>query len=350
MAGELQLDTGQFGGDRWGLAKEADKRFRRLVLSFCLLLVATALWSRLLPPLVLEPEEEEPIERVVQLLLAPPVPEAKPQVEPELPEIVEEPPISQVPDEEVAAIAPPPVIENKVAENNVVEKETPQPRNEPKPLAPPPKSAREQARDAGLLAMQQDLQSLRNADSHMRSASGQLRDDADIARRGLQGPDIDDDAVRADAVRRSAGSQQFKAERVAGPVSDAQLASHVADSNIQRELPSTVASSRPSAAASGRSGRSLEEIQLAFDRNKSAFSAIFSRAARTDGSIDSGAIVVSLTISPSGDVVDCRLVSSSFQNPSLHQRILTRVKMLRFEPKNVPQYTYPSYPINYVRS
>jgi protein TonB len=63
-----------------------------------------------------------------------------------------------------------------------------------------------------------------------------------------------------------------------------------------------------------------------------------------------GKIVVSLTIAPDGSVTDCKLVSSSFGDPGLEGKIVQRVKLLNFGAKDVPVFTYPNYPINYLPS
>ncbi|SEQ67838.1 hypothetical protein SAMN04488038_109108 [Solimonas aquatica] len=97
-------------------------------------------------------------------------------------------------------------------------------------------------------------------------------------------------------------------------------------------------------------GRTLEEIQLTFDRNKGAFYAIFNRAMRENPNISAGKIVVSLTIAPNGSVTDCHLVSSTFNDAELERKVIQRVLLLNFGPKDVPPYTYPNYPINFLPS
>lgn len=97
-------------------------------------------------------------------------------------------------------------------------------------------------------------------------------------------------------------------------------------------------------------GRTLDEIQLTFDRAKSAFYAIFNRAMRENPNISAGKIIVSLTIAPDGSVTDCRLVSSSFGDPGLEAKVIQRVKLLNFGAKDVPVFTYPNYPINFLPS
>jgi TonB family protein len=97
-------------------------------------------------------------------------------------------------------------------------------------------------------------------------------------------------------------------------------------------------------------GRTLEEIQLTFDRNKGAFYAIFNRAMRDNPNLAAGKIVVSITIAPDGSVTDCRLVSSTFNDPELERKVIQRVELLNFGAKAVPPFTYPNYPINFLPS
>ncbi|SFF47032.1 outer membrane transport energization protein TonB [Fontimonas thermophila] len=97
-------------------------------------------------------------------------------------------------------------------------------------------------------------------------------------------------------------------------------------------------------------GRTLEEIQLVFDRNKGAFTAIYNRAARENPNLGAGKIVISLTIAPDGSVTECKLVSSTFNDPELERKIVQRVLLMNFGAKNVPPYTYPNYPIHFLPS
>lgn len=96
--------------------------------------------------------------------------------------------------------------------------------------------------------------------------------------------------------------------------------------------------------------RSLAEIQEVFDRNKSPFVALYNRAARTTPGMEAGRVIVSLVIAPDGSVTRCAIVSSSFSDPDLEQKILARVRMLNFGAKNVPPFSYPDYPISFLAS
>lgn len=94
-------------------------------------------------------------------------------------------------------------------------------------------------------------------------------------------------------------------------------------------------------------GRTLQEIQLVFDRNKAAFYALYNRALRQSPN-EQGKIVVSLTIAADGHVVECHKVYSDLGDPDLERKVIERVKLLNFGAKSVPTFTYPNYPIHFV--
>jgi TonB family protein len=52
-----------------------------------------------------------------------------------------------------------------------------------------------------------------------------------------------------------------------------------------------------------------------------------------------GKLVLELTISPAGDVTACRLVSSELNEPTLESKIVARVKLFKFEAKDVESIT-----------
>jgi periplasmic protein TonB len=61
-------------------------------------------------------------------------------------------------------------------------------------------------------------------------------------------------------------------------------------------------------------------------------------------------VVISLVIAPDGTVTGCSIVSSSFADPDLEQKILQRVRMINFGAENVPVFSYPDYPISFLAS
>ena len=90
--------------------------------------------------------------------------------------------------------------------------------------------------------------------------------------------------------------------------------------------------------SSGKASRSREEIELVFDKNKGAIFALYNRALRRDPSLE-GKLVLRLTIDPSGTVSFCEIVSSELNDDELERKLVQRVKLFKFESKNVEAIT-----------
>lgn len=87
-----------------------------------------------------------------------------------------------------------------------------------------------------------------------------------------------------------------------------------------------------------KAARTREEIEMVFDRNKSAIYAIYNRALRDTPDLQ-GKVVLQLTIAPWGEVTDCRIVSSELKDPELERKLIARVKLFKFEEKDVEALT-----------
>ena len=95
-------------------------------------------------------------------------------------------------------------------------------------------------------------------------------------------------------------------------------------------------------------GRSLEDIQIVMDRNKSGLYSLYNRALRRDATLQ-GKVVLEITIAPSGAVTRCNIVSSQLNNSELENRIIRRVKLINFGAKDVSEMTI-KYPIHFIPS
>lgn len=95
-------------------------------------------------------------------------------------------------------------------------------------------------------------------------------------------------------------------------------------------------------------GRSLEEIQIVMDRNKGGLYSLYNRALRGDATLQ-GKVVLEITIAPSGAVTQCEIISSELRNPELEERIVRRVQLIDFGPKDVSAITI-KYPIHFIPS
>ena len=88
----------------------------------------------------------------------------------------------------------------------------------------------------------------------------------------------------------------------------------------------------------GKAARSREEIELVFDRNKGRIYSLYERALRENAELQ-GKLVLELTISPNGEVTMCRVVSSELKDPDLERKIISLVRLFRFDPKDVDTIT-----------
>jgi len=298
-------------GDRWGLAEASDRRFRRLcgvvlpLLFAAVLLLPQGPWTPALP----EPRPE-PLR--VQIL-PPPLPPAPP-VKP-----VEPPPAKTV-------VAQKPVVPAAPA------------------VRPQPQTARAVAERAGMADIRRQLAALQSGDAPSATRQQPLLQEVALSQRsGSHAAE----AWSAEAVRGSGGIGQGE-RGVSAVQPTGSLGAR--RTGVVRSTLATGESGGAGTASAPAAGRSLQDIQLAFDRSKSSFFAIFNRAARERAGMGAGQIVVSLTIAPDGSVTRCDLVASSFSDAELEQKILQRVKLLNFGAKNVPAYTYPNYPIHFLPS
>ena len=118
----------------------------------------------------------------------------------------------------------------------------------------------------------------------------------------------------------------------------------VGRATTQVENPIEIAAVGPAGGEVERAGssnlpsRSREEIELVFDSNKGAIFALYNRALRQNPALV-GKVVLQLTIEPNGTVSACEIVSSELGDAELERRLVQRVLLFQFEPKNVERIT-----------
>jgi len=98
----------------------------------------------------------------------------------------------------------------------------------------------------------------------------------------------------------------------------------------------------------GKASRALEDVRLVFERNKGSIYAIYNRALRDEPALQ-GKVVLKLTISPAGSVVDCRIVSSELKMPEVEAKLLARIKTFDFGAKDVNEMAI-NYPLDFLPS
>jgi outer membrane biosynthesis protein TonB len=93
--------------------------------------------------------------------------------------------------------------------------------------------------------------------------------------------------------------------------------------------------------------RTDEEIQIVFDRHKSALYRLYNRELRRDPTLK-GQIVLRLTIQPDGSVSLCEVQSSDMQAPKLSAQVTGRVKKFDFGAKEGVSAVTILYPIDFL--
>jgi protein TonB len=279
----------------WTTTGAEERRFRRM------LAVGIGIWLLVSVVAELLPAPERPIarplpEEVVKLVLQPPPPKPKP-----------------------------------------IEEKKPEPKPIPKPVVPPPvvdqtEVARKKAQKA-LNLVKDELEELRAAlKPEQLSSAKNLTNKVDAAR-------AERSLITSNATGGSGGinTAALSAGFGGGPGS---LHGHSTMQGVQ-SFADGMRKDRAEAkrtGASGRPSRSREEIEIVFDRNKAAIYALYNRALRDNPQLQ-GKVVVQLTIAPTGEVTDCKILSSELKSDDLERKLVARIKMFRFDDKDVELIT-----------
>jgi TonB family protein len=224
----------------------------------------------------------------------------------------------------------------------VVEQPKPKPETKPVPVPKPvdkTAEARKKAQNSGLLKFQDELADLRqNVDltplGQTKNLQGAVGQDSH-AERSL---------IASKAGGASAGITTASASRGFGTGAGS-LTGHDTTA-VSSRIVAAGGGGNVSKGGSGKPSRSQEEIALVFDRNKGAIYALYGRALRDTPDLQ-GKLVLEFTIAPSGEVTECHVVSSELKDPELEGKIVARVKLFRFEAKDVAVIT-STKPIEFV--
>jgi TonB family protein len=321
----------------WTVSEEEERRFRRILKR---VLLACALFSLIMPwlpvPKVDRTEPEELPPRLAKLLLEretpppPPVRRAEPEAAKPKPEASKPEP------------AKPPVTEARKPEPN---------------KAPGEKieAARRRASGVGLLAMRNEIADLRSA-----PVATQLQKDI------KSGPGVGSGSGPGVGAGKSPGLPSrslitSSASGSSGGINTSSLSRDTGGGGLAGRSTTAVqgvmggdggggpgAGGTVRRGGSGKASRSIEDIKLVFDRNKGSIYTLYNRALRDDPTLQ-GKVVVKLTIAPSGQVLDCQIVSSELRSPDLERKLLVRIKQFDFGARAVDKMVV-TYPIDFLPS
>lgn len=308
----------------------------RLALALGLMLVLFVPLAIVVPRIQLPEPNRAEVEREPPQLarfLAPrpepvvePIPESRPEPEPK-PEPKPESKPKPEPKPLPVTTAPPP---------------EPAPAPKPKPaVSSPPrqtvKEARAVASKSGLMAMQDQLASMRPDDRT--SDTGPLQANASD-----QGGVVDHQAATRKAALRGSGGVVSKD----GPARKVALAEHEVQAAATPEPLTKSSSPRPSARETGPSQRAMSNIRQVFSRQKTALYTLYNRELRKDPTL-AGKVLLELVIEPDGTVSRCDVIESELGRPRLEQTIANRVRLFNFGRANVETRTV-RFPIDFLPS
>jgi TonB family protein len=300
----------------WTDEAEEDRSFRRIwvsLLAACVLL-GLVVWLVVLPepPANLQPAVPPRLAKII--------------VEREIP-----PPEPPPPPQEVEQPKPEPTVER------------------PRDKAPEPETdlvrtqkARAKAQNAGLLAMQDQLADIRQ---QFELTKDQLTPSANTTGE-VEGPSRAERSLITSKVGQASGGISMAGQSRGfgsgagnlGGAGSTQMVVPFGGSGRGSALGGGSNDGVKRSGSSGKAARSREEIEQVFDRNKGALYALYTRAQRDNAELQ-GKLVLELTIAPSGDVTMVRVVSSELKDPELERKIVARVKLFRFEAKDVEAIT-----------
>jgi periplasmic protein TonB len=275
----------------WSPSEEMERRFRSILRNLAIVFAIFAVLMPFLPRHERVVNTDSLPERVVQLVMEPPPPPPPP---------------------------PPPKPEKPVEKAPVTPKPTPQ-----------PVDPRVKASKSGLLANLDDLAA--------------LRDQVDLDKFAKNQPKTTDPGDVSVVTRNIITS---KAGGTSGGISAPTSSGLAAGSGSLRGIyttqvkdPNLGASGQATrAGGSGKASRSADEIALVFTKNKGAIDAMYARALRDNPALQ-GKVVIELTIAPSGDITSARIVSTELGNPEFESKLLARIRLFKFDAKDVATLT-----------
>jgi len=326
----------------WTRSSKDESRFRRILYVVMLLCLTFGVVIRLLPVPKMDQEHPEELSpRLAKLLL------------------------------EHQPLPPPPVIKQQPL---------PQAKNEPKPLSAKPEprkipvpearqpvpekppgevleAARKKAAGVGLLAMKDELQEMHGAPLALQLKSG-IKQGPGVGTgvgagvgpgQGLGIPTRS--MITSNATNGSGGINTAAYSRDTGGGGLAGRSTTLVEGVAAGGGgggPGGGAGGSLQRGGNGKASRSLEDIKLVFERNKGSIYAIYNRALREEPTLQ-GKVVLELKIAPSGQVLDCHIVSSELKDSDLERKLLARIKQFDFGAKDVAQMVV-TWPVDFLPS
>jgi periplasmic protein TonB len=265
------------------------------------------------------------ISRKEKPIVKPPKPEVKP-----LPKLKEEPlpTVEPVPTEELPRVT----------------------ENERKPLTESQKQARKVAEKSGLLALANELNDLIDNNDVQNKMTRNLSAE-------LPGTNASNVASGHDVNAISTGAAQSGGAVDAGQYTGGKVGGMALELRDSEKITGELLAGSNKDSANGKKGTTKnqsgagsagEDVTIVFDKNKGGLYSLYERERRTTPGLQ-GKIVLQLIISPEGNVIDVKIISSELNNPALEAKLISRIKLFKFKGGGEKPITI-TYPIEFLPS
>ena len=234
---------------------------------------------------------------------------------------------------------PPPPPKPQKQEEKKPDQEKPKKKDD-KPVPEKAKKARKKAERAGLMAFKDDF-----ADLIDDTPIASLGSKAKISGKGSKAKKTTRSLVTSNVGTSSSGINTASLSRNTGGAGEG--IGGVEFSRVESSIGSDFYGEEAPLSSGPGPSRTDEEIQIVFDRYKSALYRIYNRELRKNPTLQ-GKMVLRLTIEPDGSVSACSVDSSDMDSAELDKKIAARVKKFNFGAKEgVPAITI-LYPIDFL--
>lgn len=296
---------------------QEDRSFRWIVLVFLLLFVGTGIVLNAIKlPEIAQKNLVDVSPRLAQLIL-----EKKKEIPP--PELKKEVP-------------------KKEEKKKEPEKKKEKPKEEKKPEVKKEKpSAREVAKQSGLIALSDELNDLRE--------SFDLDQVLELPQQSAAKEEVTvastSDLLSSTASKSSGG---IKTDTLNRTIQNSELSQRKTTSVKSKIESNDQELAKTATRTASLRKRNADEIERVFQQNKGAIFSIYNRALRKNPSL-AGQVVIELTIAANGSITAARIVSSELGDESLERKLLLKIKRFKFASANVPEITV-TYPIDFLPS
>lgn len=314
----------------WSSSEAENKRFKLITLVILLLTVLFAILVKMqeLPKQAREEKEKIPpqLTRLIKTV----------KVEPPKPIVPPKPiPLVELPKPEPVKL-PPVVKETKPKE---VKKNTEAVKVKTPTQQALTEQAKTKAKQSGLLALQDQLASMRDTPVINNLAKTQSIKGAgttDNTQRQFVGKKV---AASSGGLDTSTLSRDIGAK---GELAERKNAEYIAPN----EGLASLAAQELTEEINQVGNRTTESIRQVLDSNKGGIYAVYRRALRNDASLQ-GKLTVNIQIEPDGSVSDIKIVFSELDSPTLEADLVSRIKLINFGQQNVSQ-TLLDYSFNFL--